>query len=153
MKIKTRSNDFGDFWWNYYRLGPFHWERDSFTFIITKEIFYNINISWPGYAYDNLVVGDEATWKDPDTGKFLNMGPGKRLEFTIWPFGHWLIGLEKKNTFGKWSFKYGHRRDPKKYGRVTWSPPRNWLCQNLTGETKKSICGAFRWHQCPYKIK
>ena len=139
MPIKTRSNDFGDFYWNYYKLGPIRWERDSVTLRITKKIYYNINISWPEYAYDNLVAGD-GEW-----------GPGKRLEFTIWPFGHWLIGLEKKNKFQKWTFKRGIRNTPPEYTRIKWSPPRSWRCETKTGETKNSICGAFRFHKCPYK--
>ena len=136
------------------RIGPLHADRDSVALHFGKNIIYSVCLSWPNHAIDNLIVGDTAHWRSSDGGEVLNLGPGKRLEWTIWPFGHWLLGLEKKNRFQKWTFAEGFRSKEKTY--LQWSPPRSWMCQNKTGVLNRrgeatEICGGFRWHQCPYE--
>lgn len=129
---------------NFYRLhaGPFTVWRDSFTFSLTKKVFWNINFSWPRIGTDNILVGDDREF-----------GPGKRLEFTIWPFGYWLISLDDQR-FSKWTFSRGWRHPDRPAGRVVWTPPRSLHCENPVdvGCCKKDVCGGWKFHKCPYTI-
>lgn len=134
MSILKKDKITDDLVFNYVKLGPLTAWRDSFTFKLTDKIFWNVNYSWPGIGTDNLLGARNL----------------KRLEFTIWPFGHWLIGLAKGSGAQSWTFREGYRSQPRKWGRICWSPPKSLICKNLTGETNGSYCGAFRWHECPY---
>lgn len=141
MKIRKYDECVPGLGFHYIDLGPFTIWRDSFTFKITKRVFWNVNFSWPGIGTDNLMVGEPVI-------NGVKFGPGKRFEFTFFPFGHWLISLDHQR-FTKWTFRDGYRHD--KIGRMTWSPPRWARCKTLTKKTACSECGGWRWHRCLYK--